>query len=179
MFKLNQQKVKKALPIYIAALALIVSLWQGYLTRKQFINAKEHNKLSVKPWLGVSALGFSNNQNIGIIVSNIGIGPAIVDSIGIYYKNKKIPDWEELTSTLLKNKENFFPENNLPKYKWGFPFGINKEKRIGLYWVHDFNDLHHDNYYRFLNSLDVIIYYKSFYNEPDSNKLDLSFKLYF
>jgi len=57
--------------IFIALLALSVTIWQGILIRK-------HNRLSVKPILNIDYNFSAHIGDIGIYLINKGIGPAVI-----------------------------------------------------------------------------------------------------
>jgi len=68
------EKLQSGIAIGIAMVALFVSLWQG-------VEERRHNRLSVKPILTFDH--YSEDQNRHIIVSNNGLGPAIVQQFTI------------------------------------------------------------------------------------------------
>ena len=59
--------------ISIALAAAIITIWQGFLTRK-------HNRLSVKPILRIDTQ-FLLGKQCKILLVNNGIGPAIIKSV--------------------------------------------------------------------------------------------------
>lgn len=74
--------------IIIAVFALIVSVWQGYISRK-------HNELSVTPILhfisgALQQKADKNTTEYKISITNNGIGPCIIDSIEVFYKNELV-----------------------------------------------------------------------------------------
>lgn len=84
----------------IALLALSVTLWQAYLTRK-------HNHLSCRPVLDISSHSQTDGR-IGLTVSNHGPGPAIVKSIKanfrkVNYDLSSVKDFEKLVQVITKN----------------------------------------------------------------------------
>ncbi|MDP5138737.1 hypothetical protein ORJ04_22585 [Rheinheimera baltica] len=81
--------------VIIAALALLSTLWQGYLTRK-------HNKLSVKPLLHLN-LGTLNG--LFIKLQSLGLGPALITKVviisdGKRYENPSKDPYPEILSYL-------------------------------------------------------------------------------
>lgn len=90
--KFERQIGISALIISIAA--FIVSVWQGYETRL-------NNRNSVKP-IAVFSLDFSHSaNNQGILITNKGVGPAIVKKYTISYDGEELSflsDSEILTS---------------------------------------------------------------------------------
>ena len=71
----------------LALLALFLSLWQAFQSRK-------HNKLSVRPLL-VFIVNYdttidTNNRGIGFSVSNKGVGPALISSFRVLVDKKDV-----------------------------------------------------------------------------------------
>ncbi len=66
----------------IALSALFVSIWQGVLSRK-------HSRLSVRPRLRIDR-NIYLRAPIEIVLSNYGIGPAILLKFGVYLDGEKI-----------------------------------------------------------------------------------------
>ncbi len=69
--------------IFIAALAIISTVWQGYIARR-------HNRLSVKPLLGFHYKLKSVNGYYGIDIENRGLGAAIINKLYLYVGGKFI-----------------------------------------------------------------------------------------
>ncbi len=81
--------------ISISALALIVALWQGVVSR-------EHNRLSVKPTILVaSALEGKGGKN-GIYISNAGLGPGIINKAILIVNNLEFDLTKNSWPTILK-----------------------------------------------------------------------------
>jgi len=71
----------------IALAAVVVSFWTGYETRR-------HNRLSVKPLLGIAG-NTAPGPEYGLILSNDGAGPALVTGWKISYKNELMGEYQE------------------------------------------------------------------------------------
>ncbi len=69
----------------IAGAALIVAFWSGHLTRK-------HNELSVEPMLKITFTNHPEEEYSGFVVSNVGLGPAIITSLSVSVDNQLMPD---------------------------------------------------------------------------------------
>lgn len=69
------------LAMFIAVLALLVSIYEGYEIRK-------HNRLSLKPFLD-SSIYMEQNKLFKIQLKNEGLGTAIVEDFSIYANGKK------------------------------------------------------------------------------------------
>ncbi len=68
------------MPIFVAAVAVGIAVWQG-------IAQREHNRLSVKPHLDFHRIfAFPLPYSVGIL--NSGIGPALVKSITLSYEGE-------------------------------------------------------------------------------------------
>ena len=71
--------------ILIAFIALQSNIKEGKETRK-------HNKLSVRPLLTVEKkqIEEEDNHNHKFILVNSGVGPAIIESFALYFKDRKV-----------------------------------------------------------------------------------------
>ncbi len=85
----NEQKilkhVKDYVPIFIALVALFLSMWQAYQYRK-------HNQLSVRPFIQLISEMAGGEPANGILVNNAGFGPAIIKDFRIYVDGQLIND---------------------------------------------------------------------------------------
>lgn len=74
----------------IAALALLVSAYSAFASR-------QHNKLSVRPRLTTSTFqrvvsdGINSTLQIGVTLTNVGLGPAIVKSASVLLDDIEVP----------------------------------------------------------------------------------------
>ncbi|MFC1588928.1 hypothetical protein ACFL3P_01505 [Pseudomonadota bacterium] len=66
--------------VVVAIVAVGISLWQGYVTRR-------HNHLSVKPDIGLCT-DIVVGHDISCSLFNNGIGPAFIKSLTLSYKNE-------------------------------------------------------------------------------------------
>lgn len=80
----------------ISALALAVSLWQGWISR-------EHNRLSVKPYVQVTPYLEGANKRIGLYISNYGLGPAVIEKASLSLDGKSYDLTQDIWQTALKN----------------------------------------------------------------------------
>lgn len=74
--------------------ALVVAVYQTRLTREQQLN-------SVWPYVLISE-SVDMNQQLTIVVTNSGIGPAIIDDVRIVYKGKEYVSPVALTKAISK-----------------------------------------------------------------------------
>ena len=68
--------------ISIAVIALLVSIWQGLVTRR-------HNRLSVTPHIDISLQKY--RERFGFLMDNTGVGPAVIEWFSIRIDDKEIP----------------------------------------------------------------------------------------
>ena len=78
---MKKEKIQSGLALFIAILALAISLWQGFEERR-------HNRLTVKPLLSFETI--SHNQTKSIRLSNNGLGPAIIKGFYVYLDGQKV-----------------------------------------------------------------------------------------
>jgi len=164
--KFNTDKIIGLSAIFISLLTLLIFLYQTSVISKQA-------RLSVTPRITFTG-GIANHASKVIFhigVKNNGLGPAIIDSTAIFFKNKYYPlNFKEFTSTnypaldtvisksstyfltrgatLLPNNENTLVEVEVPN-----------EKIISFYKAYGLEP--GDNDFPF----DIIIYYSSIYEE--------------
>lgn len=82
----NYMELAVSLAAAVTAIAaLAVSIWQGVETRR-------HNRLSVVPHLTYYVTFATMDQNVGIKLSNNGIGPAVVTTFAIYVDGEQMND---------------------------------------------------------------------------------------
>lgn len=83
--------------ISIAVIALLVSIWQGLVTRR-------HNRLSVTPHVDISLQTLRGR--FGFLMDNTGVGPAVIEWFKIYIDDKEIPydsesgGWDEALTNI-------------------------------------------------------------------------------
>lgn len=80
-------RLYNVITLLIALIALVFSLWQGFEIKKQ-------NRLSLKPML--TFLKYESFEKYEIILSNKGLGPAIIKSFRIYHNKKEYKNWNEV-----------------------------------------------------------------------------------
>src|SRR5688572_25280527 len=70
---LSEATVTAMSAVFIALLALTVTIWQAALTRR-------HNRLSVRPHLRIDWLvsDEGTDEKVSVVLSNNGLGPAII-----------------------------------------------------------------------------------------------------
>lgn len=101
--------------IFISTLALIITFWQGYVTRK-------HNMLSVRPYLGGHATWGEGGVYV-LKVTNDGLGPAVITAGRVFCRGERIEGYgtavivkafQDIPGCELIGQEFFHPEYVLP-----------------------------------------------------------------
>ena len=156
--------------LIISVGAFVVSVWQGYETRL-------NNRNSVKP-IAVFSLDFSHNANKqGIILTNKGVGPAIVKKYFIYYDGKKLSFLDDNDVIKSSRTLGFFKNITLAKpIKVSIPEDavfLPAESRLVLGFSDDDVDKNRGNYIRELaKSIKIEMVYEDVYGtEFKSNYL--------
>ncbi len=72
----------------VSVVALAISLFTLYIFVRQTNIIEEQSRRSVMPYLMLDSANNSANNTYSISIVNYGVGPAIVESRKIYYKNK-------------------------------------------------------------------------------------------
>jgi hypothetical protein len=82
--------------IIIALCALVLTIWQAFLTRT-------HNKLTVKPYLTTWSTMAGNEDFYQVDLMNNGVGPALIQSFRVYVDNQELLGTEsDLIDTAIK-----------------------------------------------------------------------------
>jgi hypothetical protein len=79
--------------LIVAVLALAVSLWSAYEDRR-------HKRLSVRPQLLISFNYNQTKSEANWILTNSGLGPAIVERFEVYVDDKPQESWEALANAI-------------------------------------------------------------------------------
>lgn len=80
------------LPIIIAAIALIISFFAAYISKRTLDQYKLHQRLSVVPALNYYE-DFAlrpNSEGVGFLIKNVGIGPALIKDFVLSWGDIKI-----------------------------------------------------------------------------------------
>lgn len=80
----------KLIPILIAILALFVTAYSIYISRKTLYSNIQHNKLSVQPLLNTNEDFTFSDQGIGIKLISCGLGPAIIENFQLLWNGTDI-----------------------------------------------------------------------------------------
>lgn len=82
---MKAESITAIMSTVIAAAALFIALWSGFQTR-------EHDELSVQPILNIHFQNSPESDYSGLMVSNVGLGPALIDEVVVEFDNKTMPD---------------------------------------------------------------------------------------
>lgn len=131
----------------VAVSALVVSVWQVKISQ-------EHNKLSVRPYLDFFS-GWQSDDTWVLILSNEGIGPAIVKSIEYTFEGKVYTHWDAILEA-----------SGLREYRLGsLNIGLNSpvatEKTMTLLSLR-----RTETQFRADTGVKMLIKYESIYQEP-------------
>lgn len=163
----------------IAIIAVIVSVYSMYISREELVLSSKvaeeqilQNRLSVKPLLSFASFRESYNSINGIRLQNDGLGPALIDSMKLFYKCELIKDRQKLSKKLITDNFLFAPP--------GTPIGTNKPFKGGAYlkegdniWIiyipyETLTD--HKKYWDYLSNFSITLYYQSILGYRDSIK---------
>lgn len=165
-----------SLAIFIAFLALVVSIWQGVISRN-------HNKLSVIPILTISDIFLEDNYCLEI--ANGGTGPAVIDKMSLFTindKNKRVPqnDWYDLIHKLNGECGNDLTQDQEKCYQHCYfdkGEAIRPGEIVKLLFIKNPKDIKLKEYkklkdfFKFIiKKIEIKIEYKSIYNEYDRKK---------
>ncbi len=79
--------------VLIATLAVVVSIWQVRITERQLEIQREHNRLTVKPYLTISQSIHGEQGQLELAIINKGFGPAQIRDIELDYQGKTYKSW--------------------------------------------------------------------------------------
>lgn len=86
----KENKIASMLAIFIAILALVVSIYEGYEIRK-------HNRMSLRPYID-SSVFMHEDKLFRLTITNEGLGPAIVQEFSVFANGKKVESWNDAMS---------------------------------------------------------------------------------
>lgn len=140
--------------IIIAGLALIITLWQGYVTRK-------HNRLSVTPRLCFSQTIVPEEKSKK--VTNKGIGPAIIKKVRIYLDGKQI-EYRDLRALWVLNHNLKLSKDQRPLVRgFGKEEMISAGEEIIIFSIKTSDSI--EKALKEFNRIDMAIDYKSIYGD--------------
>lgn len=92
----RSEKVTQYSIMLIALAAVVVSIWQSKIAQKQLEIQREYNRLTVKPYLNHSTGWLTSSDLWEIILTNEGIGPAIIKSTEFTFEGVKYTEWDSV-----------------------------------------------------------------------------------
>ena len=90
----KSEKISQYSIMVIALAAVFVSVWQGMISQRQLEIQREYNRLTVKPYLNFATGWITSGDEWEIVLTNEGIGPAIVKQTEFIYEGQKFNDWD-------------------------------------------------------------------------------------
>ncbi len=150
----------------VSACALIITIYQTSLMREQQLK-------TVWPYLITSEM-VDENQKMSIIITNNGIGPAIVDSVRIEYKGQSYKSYVEVVKQISK-------ELNRGEYglRWSHN-SISKGSVIqsgnGSEWITVNGEEDNKIFAERMRDVKSYIYYRSIYDEKWCSQYHVSDK---
>lgn len=138
--------------VFIAVMAVVVSIWQVRISQ-------EHNRLSVRPFMD-SFTGWVSGDEWRITLSNEGVGPAIITGIDYNVNGNTYKNWDSVFKAL-----NLDRSLRTASYNFGYPSPFATDKKIEFLGLR----ISEQDYFNTYNSnmgIEVIIYYESIYKEP-------------
>lgn len=93
----RSEKIQSFIAIFIAIIALFISIWQGFEQRK-------HNRYSVRPLLTFDS--YVSNKTRSIRISNDGLGPAIIKEFKVKIDGETISGDQDNPWTTVVEKRN-------------------------------------------------------------------------
>lgn len=114
--KWNSDKIVSLSAMSISILTLIIFIYQTNLMSKQ-------NYLSILPYVQISTSNDKANKTFSLDIKNHGVGPAIIESVIIYYQGEKhdLRDYDNYLYNYLKSEMpvldsvNFFSASSLDR----------------------------------------------------------------
>ena len=94
--KLNFTKASTALALIASLGSLYIVFYQTHLMGKQFELQRQEQYTSVFPYVSLANTG--NKERYGYLISNSGIGPALIEQINIHYKDSVYENYEPRTA---------------------------------------------------------------------------------
>lgn len=86
--------------VVIATLAVVVSIWQVRISERQLEIQREHNRLTIKPYLTISQTLTGEQSQLELMIKNKSFGPAKIRDIELSYQGEIFDSWIPLLSKL-------------------------------------------------------------------------------
>lgn len=135
--------------------ALVVTLYQTKLTREQQLN-------SVWPYLIANEV-IDDNGLTGITIANPGIGPAIIDSVQVFYKGRIYRSPTAVVQAISKQQKREADE--ISWYQTALEKGFVISQGQTMNWLTVIGKADNALFRKELPGIKAIVYYHSIYNE--------------
>ena len=76
-------------------IALIVAMFSLAISGFSLYQTSHHDKISLKPLLNFVEEPDDSDPQVGLLLENEGLGPAIIKSVDIFIDRKPVKDWEQ------------------------------------------------------------------------------------
>lgn len=110
----RSERITQVSVVIIAVCAVVVSIWQGQISQKGLALAREHNRLTVKPYLDITRFTDSNDQTLEVKIVNHGYGPAIINEFSLIYDNQTYDNWNQVLNAAQEGRNIRFLNNMAP-----------------------------------------------------------------
>lgn len=85
VYTFNFETITSIATVFIAVLALGLTIWQGWMSRR-------HNYNSVCPLLTYETHNTTNTKDFGIYIKNNGTGPAIINDMKFFVDGEEVEE---------------------------------------------------------------------------------------
>lgn len=138
--------------VFIAVMAVVVSIWQVRISQ-------EHNRLSVTPFMD-SFSGWISEDEWRVTLSNEGVGPAIITGVDYNWNGKTYKNWDRLFEAIGMDRS-----KRSASYTFGYPSPFATDKKIDFLGLR-ISEKEYSEIYNRNMGVEVIIHYESIYKEP-------------
>ncbi len=153
------EKISHYAVVVIAICAVVVSVWQGRISERQLEIEREHNRLTVRPYLDAYYL-WEGSSKWTLNLTNEGIGPAIVKSISYFYEGKEYQKWEDVLEAA-----------NIKQLRV-FSFSFSEDAPFSAEKTQPLLELTRGEGERGSIGIELLVKYTSIYNEPFEFRMD-------
>lgn len=152
---MSSEQITAISSLVVACIALFISIWQGWVTRK-------HNRLSVRPFLRIDK-SLQSDHPVEISIRNSGVGPLFIVSFDILLDNNVVMGDSGKKLKIIKTKLGI-QDLHIRFYHLLEGEAISPGEVNTLFKVESIIDKNH-NLLNILSRLTYKIKYKSIYNE--------------
>ena len=161
----SKLEISLAVAAWLTALAALgTAIWQGVV-------AQRHQKLSVQPAITFHEGWSHENDFVGLIISNQGLGPAVMKPLLIFVSEDRVNNWDELVVKLdIDNSDSWLTQFEIAgdvPLKAGidrYLFGVVVNDQ-------DYSEERKDMVFSALEQINIVACFCSMYNECDQSSL--------